>query len=196
MAGQITHIPYGKKILDSFLKYSKVDKKKFYIGTVFPDIRYLKVISRDRTHFDNPTIKGLKEITNSFELGIYAHSLVDQERERAIKKLGFYNILPNDSITIYASKFLEDEIAYPLFKEWPKIVSYLSDMLEEETKLVPKEAASKWHNMLRDYFESPPNKNSVVKLAAALGFDNKLIQQVTKRTEELRENSKATNIIK
>jgi len=195
MASQITHIPYGEKVLSLFLKDKQVDERKFYIGTVFPDIRYLKVIDRDKTHINNPSIEGLKEITNSFDIGTYTHTLIDQERERTITKLGFYNDLPNDSITIYATKFLEDVITYPLFKEWPKVVSYLNDTLEEEAELVPKEAATKWHKMLQDYFESPPNKTSVARLAVALGFDNKLIQAVTNRVEELRGNSKAMNII-
>ena len=196
MASQITHIPYGEKVLSLFLKDKQVDERKFYIGTVFPDIRYLKVIDRDKTHIDNPSIEGLKEVTNSFELGIYTHALVDQERERVIGKLSFYKIIPNDSITTYAAKFLEDEITYPLFKDWPKVVSFFDDILEEEIRLVPKEAAAKWHKMLQDYFESPPDKTSVTRLAVTLGFENKLIQAATNRVEELRGNPKAMEIIK
>lgn len=196
MASQITHIPYGEKVLSLFLKDKPVDERKFYIGTVFPDIRYLKVIDRDKTHVANPSIEGLKEITNSFELGFYTHALIDKEREQTIKRLGFYNVLPSDRITTYAAKFLEDEIAYPLFKEWPKVISYLKSTLEEEIVLVPKEAAAKWHEMLQNYFESPPDKASVTKLAAALEFDSKLIQAVTNGVGELRGNSKIMEIIK
>jgi len=196
MASQITHIRYGEKVLDLFLKDKEVDEGKFYIGTVFPDIRYLKVIERDKTHPDNPTIEGLKEITSSFDLGIYTHALVDKERERTITRLGLYEVLPKDSTTAYAAKFLEDEITYPLFKDWPELVLYLDDIFEEETRLVPKEAATKWHKMLQDYFDSPPDTSSVVRLAKDLGFDKKLIQDVIKRVEEVRSNSKAVEIIK
>ena len=196
MASQITHISYGRKVIDLFLKDKQVDERKFYIGTVFPDIRYLKVIDRDKTHIDNPTTKGLKENTNSFELGCYTHALIDQERELTIKRSGFYEVLPNDSITTYAAKFLEDEIMYPLFKGWSEIIAYLDYITDEELKLIPKEAAYKWHKMLQDYFKSPPNKTSVTEFAEALGFDDKLIQAVTNRVEELRWNPKAMNIIK
>lgn len=40
MASQITHIVYGKVVLDKFLRDKGVDENKFYVGTVFPDIRY------------------------------------------------------------------------------------------------------------------------------------------------------------
>lgn len=196
MASQITHILYGEKVLNLFLKDKHVDERKFYIGTVFPDIRYLKVIDRNKTHIDNPSIEGLKEISNSFELGFYTHTLIDQERELTIKRLGFYDVLPNDRITTYAAKFLEDEIIYPLFRGWSKIISYLNDILEEETNLVPNEAVIKWHKMLRSYFENPPDKTSVTKFAVALGFDNKLIQAVTNKVEELRENHRVMKIVK
>jgi len=33
MASQITHIPYGKKVLDLFLSDQKIDEAKFFVGT-------------------------------------------------------------------------------------------------------------------------------------------------------------------
>jgi len=44
MAAPITHIALTEKIFDKFFKDKK--RKDFFIGTLFPDIRYLK-ITRD-----------------------------------------------------------------------------------------------------------------------------------------------------
>ena len=55
MAAPITHIVLASKVYDQF--FSNFSKKDFLIGTSFPDIRYLKVIDRNTTHFNGLSFK-------------------------------------------------------------------------------------------------------------------------------------------
>ena len=57
MAAPITHIALTEKIFDKFFKNKT--RKDFFIGTSFPDIRYLKVIDRDKTHYDDLSVADL-----------------------------------------------------------------------------------------------------------------------------------------
>ncbi len=41
MASQITHIVYANVVRKKFLADREIDEAKFYVGNVFPDIRYL-----------------------------------------------------------------------------------------------------------------------------------------------------------
>lgn len=81
MAAPITHVVLTAKIFDNFFQ-DKV-KKDFFIGTLFPDIRYLKVIDRDQTHFSNLSISDLKT-EDSFLAGMKFHSMIDVVREKFI----------------------------------------------------------------------------------------------------------------
>ena len=78
MATPITHVVLAAKIFDNIFK-DKI-KKDFFIGSLFPDIRYLKVIDRDKSHFENLKLKDLKN-DDSFLAGVKFHSIVDIARE-------------------------------------------------------------------------------------------------------------------
>jgi hypothetical protein len=196
MASQITHIPYGKKVLDLFLSDQPVDEKKFFIGTLFPDIRYLGVIDREKSHFSNPTVEGLRNITSDFEKGMYAHALIDIEREKTLEHLGAYNFIEGNKVTTYAMKFIEDELAFDLVPDWSKYINYLDDILIEEEDLVTKEPAKKWHGLLQVYFSDKPTWNSVVTLASALqGFNTETLTLVKNEIEKIKQDTKAMEII-
>jgi hypothetical protein len=80
MAAPIAHIFLAVQILVGPFKVMS-HEKEFIIGTSFPDIRYLKVIERAETHFENVTLNDIKKETNSFKAGMLFHSFVDQKRE-------------------------------------------------------------------------------------------------------------------
>lgn len=77
MAAPITHLVLAEKIFDEDL--SLFDRKEFLLGTLFPDIRYLKTIDHDKTHFNNLKITDLAG-GNSFLAGAKFHSIVDDAR--------------------------------------------------------------------------------------------------------------------
>lgn len=196
MASQITHIPYGKKVLDKFLSGRKIDEKKFYIGTLFPDIRYLGSIEREITHPANPTIEHLQVLTNDFEIGAYTHVLVDIERENVLQKLGAYNLLVPEPITFYAMKQIEDELTYNLYPDWGKIISYLDTILPEELVLAKEGPVRKWHNLLKKYFSSSPNPEMFKQLAKEINIDDAVIDLIEKKRKLIKEDQKLMGIIK
>lgn len=196
MASQITHIPYGKKVLDKFLKDREVDKEKFFVGTVFPDIRYLGSIRREETHKNKPQVEKLRDIKDDFKLGMYAHSMVDYERGRVIEMMGIYEQVDGTQIQRFALKFLEDRVVYDLIDDWDKYRRYLKEPLEEQVEMVGEEIARRWNKILREYFRQKPNWKTVSKFAKQLkGFNLQLIEMIKKEKERLESNNKVMRII-
>ncbi len=191
MASQVTHIVYASFIKQKFFLEREFDLKKYYIGNVFPDIRYLGVISRDLTHFKDPIISEMKKFKDPFQLGMYAHSLIDWEREKCLNKLGLYEILEKDRLNTLALKLLEDEMNYRLFDNWKQIAAYLDDVLQEES-MVPLESAKRWHNLLQDYFLK---KKTALDLAEKVGIQTEIMNHLGERIEFLKRNEKVVRII-
>lgn len=108
MPNQITHIVLAAKVFDK--TFSKFNKSDFFIGTVFPDIRYLGVVKRNKTHFSNMTLDLVLKAKTSFEAGFLFHSLVD-----IIFNNNVVSILPktdNFNDMVGAIKLLTDELFY------------------------------------------------------------------------------------
>ncbi len=197
MASQITHIPYGKKVLDQFLSDQNIDEAKFFVGTLFPDIRYLGTINREKTHVNNPTLEQLRNIPGDFEKGMYAHGFIDIKREELLERLGAYDVIQKNSrFTSTAMKFVEDEFSYSLIDDWGKYIEYLNTVFPEELNFVPKNTATKWHTLLKNYFNEKPSQSSVVALANNLrGFNQEIIQLVSDEVDNIKSNPKLMEII-
>ena len=84
--------------------------KEFIFGTSFPDIRYLKVVSRTETHFTNVSLQDILQEKNSFKAGMVFHSFVDERREAYVVENHFYKKIPNFKFSSQSLKFAEDEI--------------------------------------------------------------------------------------
>lgn len=87
----ITHIVLTEKIYNEC--FSNRNRKLFYIGTFFPDIRYLKVVERDRTHFDNIRLSDLR-LESDFNIGLKFHSILDKVREEFVVNNNIYSYCP------------------------------------------------------------------------------------------------------
>ena len=129
MAAPITHIALTEKIFDKFFK-DKI-RKDFFIGTSFPDIRYLKVIDRDKTHYDGLSVSGLKN-DESFSAGVKFHSILDHVREKYIVENDIYSLCPDSKYITQSLKILEDEIFYRHIKDWTVYIGYLNEILQAE----------------------------------------------------------------
>ncbi len=91
MATQISHVVLTAKIFDKFFK-DKI-RKDFFIGSLFPDIQTLKVIGRDKTHFNNLKIDDLNQDT-SFMAGVKFHSILDLIRQNYVREHNIYALCP------------------------------------------------------------------------------------------------------
>jgi hypothetical protein len=196
MASQITHVTYGQLVLDKFLNGRKnLNLRDFFIGTLFSDIRYRAKLTKDKTHVSINRADGLKTLQTSFQIGLHVHCLVDAERERVVKELGFYSIFPLDIFTSYAMKFVEDEFTYRRFTEWERVRGYLSSILDEEMGYTSKEVVRDWHEGLQNYFSEEPNQKTTRALAKLAYIPDDIIIGSEKRAKEIKKLESAMRII-
>ena len=193
MAAPITHIALTEKIFDNFFQDKR--RKDFFIGTLFPDIRYLKIIDRGKTHYDGLTISDLGS-DESFSAGVKFHSILDIARERFIITNGTYLLCPESKYIIQSLKILEDEIFYQHVKDWNIYVDYLNEILPNERDYeVAEKDLQKWHFLLKQYFQSQPDQNAVVNFTLSIGFTKEVSDEINNNIAVMRVNKKIINII-
>ena len=168
MAAPITHIALTTKIFDKFFK-DKI-RKDFFIGTSFPDIRYLKVIDRDKTHHDNLSIANLGN-DESFSAGVKFHSILDIAREKFIVDNNIYSLCPESKYITQSVKILEDEIFYEQVKDWDVYIEYLNEILLNEKDFgIAEKDIQRWHTLLQQYFQKQPDEQAVKNFTLSIGF--------------------------
>lgn len=196
MAAPITHIVLTEKVFNKY--FSNKNRRDFYIGTVFPDIRYLGVVDRKNTHFpfQEVDLKDVIREKNSFITGLKFHSLVDDFRERFIKSKNIYSLIPESEYKSQTLKFLEDELNYNKVKDWNKIITFFDDILSEELDFdIKKENIEKWHNILQGYLSKKPNKESVEMIAIDLQFPKEAQKEIINLVEQIRPNKEIRQAI-
>jgi hypothetical protein len=194
MAAPITHIALTEKIFDKFFKNKK--KKDFFIGTLFPDIQYLKVIDRNKTHYNNLVLNDLEK-DNSFLTGVKFHSILDIAREKFIVANNVYSLCPESKYITQSLKLLEDEIFYQHIEDWNEYIDYLNEILPDEINFgVAKSDIKKWHLLLQQYFLKQPNKRSITDFILGIDFSQEAADKINIDIEKMRANKKIINIIK
>ncbi len=194
MAAQITHIVLTNKIFDKFFQ-DKI-KKDFFVGTSFPDIRYLGVIDRDKTHYQNLTIKDLEK-DDSFLAGLKFHSILDTAREEFIVKNNIYDLCPKSQYITQSIKLLEDEILYDYIENWEEYIKYFDEILAEEKKFsISDKNLEKWHDILKQYFQEKPSQEKTKKLLLNIGFKDEAANEINENISQIKNNDKIIDIIK
>ncbi|MFA7193622.1 MAG: hypothetical protein WC087_01765 [Candidatus Paceibacterota bacterium] len=194
MANQITHIVLAEKMSDELFK--KFDKESFLVGTVFPDIRYLKIIDREKTHLKGLSIKDVLDEENSFIAGLKYHSLVDEAREKYMVEKGIYSIVPDSKFITQAIKIYEDEILYSKVSDWNEVAKFLDKVLPEETQLVAQgEGVKMWHFLLQEYFKDSPTDISRKNFILGLGYSEEVALEVNELIGEIRNIPEIREII-
>ncbi len=163
-AGPITHAVLADKWMAAHEQYDEEQRRDFIIGTLFPDIRYLGVISRNKTHEKGVTVSRLLEKQSAFTKGKRLHAFVDIAREKLVVKWKIYQKIkhiPGQSHKALFLKLLEDEILFakPEFQEErQKIQKYLSYIHPEERDFdIAESALRKWHSRQSMAFSSSPS---------------------------------------
>jgi len=194
MANQITHIVLAEKIFSQLPQ--KLNRGHFLVGTIFPDIRYLKVIEREKTHFKNLSFNDVLGEQNSFIAGMKYHSLVDEVREKYMIENNIYSILPPSQSVIAALKTYEDEILYSKVSTWKQTISYLDEILIEEKELIENTDTIKtWHSLLQEYFKESPTDHSRKNLILGVGFSDEVAVEINKLIEHMRQVSEVRDSI-
>lgn len=194
MAGPIGHIVFLAKIFDEY--FSDLVKKDFFIGTSFPDIRYLRVIEREKTHFNHVTLSDIRK-NDAFMSGVKFHSLVDEIRERYMEDHDIYSLCPESKYITQSLKILEDEIYYSSIQNWDEYIQYLNEILPEQVNFgVRSEDVRRWHTFLQHYFVKQPNLSAVKSLCSDLGFSKEAAEEMITNIEQMKTNKKIVEVIK
>jgi len=188
-----SHIVYADKILRTKLKDRQIDEQEFFVGTVFPDVRYLVKDKRETTH---PKFKNSQEIFNkvmgekdSFKLGWLVHLYIDlkwaeywleyfgQDVEKYLKNLTALNVL-------------SDQYLFNGFKHKSKIKEYLNEVSSKETQYYKLQDIKKWHEFVKRFLERKLDYNLGKEVIKMIGRDEKIIDidMVYGRVESLKED--------
>ena len=193
MASQITHVLYGKKI---FERHPGLSWPDFLIGTLFPDIRYLAKIDRNKLHKFNTSEEMIPK-DSSFKAGMYVHWLGDEKREKFISEKGIYGLLPKEQYISAAIKLIEDKLVYDSIDNWEEIINTLGTYPKEEEGFgIGRKILENWHNLLKKYFRQKPDLETWREMILSLGFDRELSESVLSQTKIIQANKKAVGIIK
>src|SRR4030043_2339857 len=131
MAATITHFVLADKVFNEFFAHLKKDE--FFIGNIFPDIRYIGVIEREKTHSDNVSFEKIIE-EDSFSAGAKFHQLTDKVEAKYAKDHDIYSMFSNLEYATQSLKLFSDEILYPKIKNWQEYVSFFTKILPDEQK--------------------------------------------------------------
>ena len=193
MATPITHIVLSEKIREKFFP-DKV-KQDFLIGTSFADIRHLKVIKREETHYNNLKVSDL-QLDNSFQAGLKFHSILDLAREKFMVEHKIYELCPKSDYIVTSIKLLEDKLFYNYISNWDEYIKYFDTILSDEIAYnIDKSKLLKWHNILQAYFQIQPNSQSIVKHILRLGYSQEMANEVNANIAIIEKNEQVLAII-
>lgn len=161
MAAPVAHIFVALALLNSG-KLKVDDKQAFILGTSFPDIRYLNVIKREKTHKKNVTWGDVVNASSSFEAGMLLHALLDRVREDYVETHHLYDQLPNNPYRAHVLKFFEDTLLYNYVTEWPQTTTYFDTITQEEkTYGITMPYLRIWHKLLQQYISQHPSAKQI-----------------------------------
>lgn len=194
MAAPITHIVLTNKVFSKH--FSNKNNSEFLIGTSFPDIRYLGVIERDKTHKINVTLKEVKQEKSSFKSGLLFHSLVDHIREKFMKENSIYDLLPESPFLSQAIKIHEDQILFEKVNNWQKIINYFDLILPEERNYgINDDDLKKWHLLLQQYFKNKPTDSDINLFIANLGRPKEMSEEIVNLIKIIEKNREIKTLI-
>jgi hypothetical protein len=163
MAGPVSHIICALTVLNSG-NIQIQDKQAFILGTSFPDIRYMGVISREQTHKKELSWQDVQHASSDFEAGMLLHALLDQVREAYVVEQGAYDHIPNTRFKAHCLKFFEDITMWYSIppSDWQTIITYFDTIHTAEKQFgIPGEALLQWHSFIQEYLQAMPNLPSL-----------------------------------
>lgn len=159
-AGPMMHVALGQYWLDkNEPDFDEEQRKKFLLGTVFPDIRYLGVVKRHQTHYHKVKLSDVKKEKSPFVQGVLFHSFVDEYRKNWIREHQSHQLV-QEIPSRYRDTFLkliEDQILDEHYN-WSEFKSCLLSIPQEERTFgISDGALTQWHTGLTLYFATSPS---------------------------------------
>ncbi len=192
MAFPTTHIVLADLIFNKY--FSTKNRKKFYIGTSFPDIRYLGVIEREKTHYNG--LK-LEDIVNedAFYAGLKFHSFVDEVREKFVNSQSGHFVTNCSKYIATSIKFLEDELLRDKVNNWDEIIGYFDNIEEEELTFgIAQTYLKHWHNILQGALKGSASPKDIENFFSGVGRPKQVADDISADLEKLRQNEVVKDI--
>lgn len=187
MAAEATHLVLAEKVFEKY--FPGKDKREFFVGTVFPDIRYLGVIAREKTHFECLTLGDIQKEESSFLAGFKFHSLVDEVGAQFFYDHGAYDLLPESPYTGQTLKLLADGVLYSKVSNWNTLIAYFGDVLPEELGFgISKDVIGKWHSALRHYLGVRLSDESIWVFVRDIQKPKEMAEEIIKIKHEIEGN--------
>ncbi len=168
MPGPVTHIILADKVFDRY--FQGKNRRLFYLGTLFPDIRYLGVIDREQTH---PEVSSMEEVAaqGDFRAGMAFHALTDHIK-RGFMAAGVETKPPAAALKSgFLLKLAEDVHAYAYRNNWQPIAAYLDHIPDEAAAYgIGRTHLATWHRLLQHYLSKPPEPEQLIGLARLAGI--------------------------
>lgn len=193
MAATITHFVLADKVFGKLFQHLKKDE--FFIGNIFPDIRYIGVIDRGKTHSDDVSLEDIVQ-EDSFNAGAKFHQLTDKVEAKYTEDHDINSMFPHLEHATQSLKLFSDEILYPKVENWQEYASFFTKILPQEQKfgIVDKDIL-KWHQMVQRYISQKPNPKTRTELikGTIMPLESALI--VNHNIEEIRKDDRMEKII-
>jgi len=184
-ASSLFHVLIAEKWLQAFECYNEEEKRAFMVGTIFPDIRYIANIPREKTHEYHLTIQEIRETRDPFIKGMRVHAFVDETRENFLQSnpiVEEFRGYPGDAVLFL--KILEDEIVFSTYGKnlAASLCSYLQTVEKGALGFsIPLSIIREW-NAIQSQFLGCRPRDLFQKLAQSherfSGFPEKTIIQV------------------
>lgn len=193
MAGEIGHVIYAARLL-TYLG-DAVKTPDYWVGTLFPDIRHLGVVSRRQTHTEDVTLSSLIG-ENDFYTGMRVHAWVDMTREKFLREQNVKETLPWHPFVPHALKLMEDEMLYDHFDDWNLIHRTLSNVHEGELHYVDdRSKIIEWHTVLQKYFSATPTDESRRELSRGIGLSDQSASEINNVLQLLKNDKRTPTLI-
>lgn len=192
MSAPLSHIVFANKLFKKIKPIS--DLQVFYIGVCFPDIRYLGIIDKDKTHWKITNLNELNQGTD-FERGIKCHILVDLIRASYMKKANIKSIAPDSEFSSMVIKFHEDQIRAKDFSA-QEIAEHLNKIVEDEYSFnINENDLKKWHELIRKYLLSNYDEQSILNLTNQFIRSEHISSEVKRILPLIKKNSEIIAIL-
>ena len=175
--------------------FSGNDLRDFYLGNLFPDIRYLNVITREESHYEVVSAD-LIPLENPFIAGVYYHSLVDEFYSRFREESGIYSGYPGGRLASVAFRIAEDRYFYNKIAFIPQLLSWLSHIPPEAVQIAGSASAVEtWYNILKRYLRQPPGKKMLKMGARFLDISHSQLSQSEKLYRQVSGDQKVKEML-
>ncbi len=194
MAAPVSHIYFAKRFFD--ISGLEIDQKAFIVGTSFPDIRYLGIIDRTKTHFSEVSLEQVKAEKDPFKAGLLFHNYHDLKRTEYIQQSGLYKLLPDNKFISQAEKFGEDVLLYGLSRDWFMFKDFFREVNSDELSYgLQTQDVEAWHKLISDYISEPPSSLSVGHFCEKLIDGQEMAEQIPELLHIITNNADARQIL-